>query len=363
MRYSSIDLLRTLAIFVMVFVHFCENLAGYSPKFAGLGAPLFMFLSGISFRLWLNGQLTRGIADTTISKITVRRGLFLFGVGFAFNILVWLPEDVFNWDVLTLIGSGIIALNFARRAPVMITLLFCAMVILISPSARAVADWPAFWTQGYFDPDLTLTDVIQGYLVVGYFPVLPWIVVPLLGFVTATLVFGTAREQLPNQRVLLTGFLIGMAMVVLAAAAIATRYFSPQLFPTTWPKAWTMFPPSCEYLLATIGFALSSFCGSYRWLDQSASPTRFSGLKKLGATFSRHSFTAYILHHLAHLWPLWIYAIATGHEPTQFWRKATTVPIAVLLATVFLVCCWLLFRWMDRFRVPGVESWMRWVCD
>ena len=363
MRYSSIDLLRMVAIFVMVYVHFCENLAGYSPKFAGLGAPLFMFLSGISFRLWLNGQISRDIPDSTISKITVRRGLFLFGVGFGFNVLVWLPEDVFNWDVLTLIGSGIIALNFARRAPVLVILFFCAMIVLISPSARSMADFPAYWTQGYFEPDLTLTDVVQGYLVVGYFPILPWIVVPLLGFATATLVFGSSREQVPDQRVLRAGLLLGLTFVLGATLAIMTRYLAPQLFPATWPKAWTMFPPSTEYLTGTIGFALFSFCGAYCWLDQPETQKRFGALRSVGATFSRHSFTAYILHHIVHLWPLWIYGVVTGHEPTYFWQKVTTVPVAVILATIFLFGCWHLFRWMDRFHVAGVESWMRWVCD
>ena len=111
-RLASIDLLRTVAIVTMVLVHFTENLSGYTPPFAGLGAPLFVFLSGVSYFLWSNALVARGQADSAIERISVRRGLFIFGAGFAFNLFVWLPEDIFNWDVLTFIGSALVLLAF-----------------------------------------------------------------------------------------------------------------------------------------------------------------------------------------------------------------------------------------------------------
>ena len=64
MRYRSIDLMRSYAIVVMVFVHFLENLAGsrdWSPD--GFGAPIFTFLTGVSYRLWLAKSERRWIAD------------------------------------------------------------------------------------------------------------------------------------------------------------------------------------------------------------------------------------------------------------------------------------------------------------
>src|SRR5690349_14889571 len=108
MRYISIDILRTLAIFLMVIVHFVENLSGSNFVPSGFGAPLFTLLVGVSYSLWLKSQEKRQRSDSEISKITVRRGLFLFGVGFLFNIVVWLPEDTYNWDVLTFIGAAFI---------------------------------------------------------------------------------------------------------------------------------------------------------------------------------------------------------------------------------------------------------------
>ena len=115
MRYVSIDILRTFAIVVMVFVHFAENLAGFEFPGAGFGAPIFALLSGVGYRLWLEGRRARGASQEEISKVSIRRGLFVLGVGFLFNVLVWLPEDTFNWDVLTLIGAALLILNGKRK--------------------------------------------------------------------------------------------------------------------------------------------------------------------------------------------------------------------------------------------------------
>ncbi len=363
MRYSSIDILRTVAIFVMVVVHFCENLAGYTPAISGFGAPLFMLLSGVSYRLWLNGQLSRDVSETQISKVTIRRGLFLFGLGFVFNILIWLPEDTFNWDVLTLIGFGLITLNLARRLPPAIILLFCGTVYVISPLARSIAQWSAYWQDGYFDPDWTLADVLQGFLVVGYFPVLPWIIFPLAGFVAGTLVFGQTRDQQPGIPAIVRGVWIGAGMIVLSAAMVTTRALFPQWFPNDWPAIWTMFPPSAEYVMGMLGFGIFGFCGGYLLLDHATAVDRFQTLKSFAATLSRYSLSAYILHHIAHVWPMWIYAVSTGQETTFYWQQATTLPVAIVLACVYFGLSFSLFRWMERNQRPAIESAMRWVCD
>ena len=134
-RLASIDLLRTVAIVLMTLVHFVENLAGsydiesgpfiganrYWWMPTGFAAPLFTFLSGVSYRLWADAQASRGRDDEEISKISVRRGLFLILFGLLFNVLVWMPEDIFNWDILPLIGTAMLALDLARRTPPAVT--------------------------------------------------------------------------------------------------------------------------------------------------------------------------------------------------------------------------------------------------
>lgn len=182
MRYPSIDILRTFAICVMVLVHFGENLSGFHSPITGFGAPLFAFLAGVSYCLWSRAQTVRGKSESEISRISVRRALFVFGVGFAFNIFVWLPEDIFNWDVLTFIGASLLFLTVTRHLPLQVLTVISIASLLASPVLREIVDYAAYWQNDYFDPDMTLADVIIGFLVTGYFPLLPWIVFPLAGF-------------------------------------------------------------------------------------------------------------------------------------------------------------------------------------
>ena len=136
MRHASIDILRSVAIVVMVLVHFGENLSDWTPPFAGLGAPVFAYLSGVSWVLWSRGRLAKGATDEEISRTTIRRGLFVFGVGILFNVIVWMPEDVFNWDVLTFVGSGLLFLEVARRMPRAVCWMTFVIVLTAAPVFR-----------------------------------------------------------------------------------------------------------------------------------------------------------------------------------------------------------------------------------
>ena len=363
MRYASIDLLRTVAIFVMVFVHFGENLAGYTPRFAGFGAPLFVFLSGASYFLWSDARLARGATDEEVSKVSVRRGLFVFGAGFAFNLFVWLPEGIFNWDVLTFIGAALLFLNVARRMPRPTCVLVAVMAMLVSPVLRRMADYPAYWTNGYFECDLTLSDVLVGFLSTGYFPIFPWIAFSLAGYVTASWLFARPAPGLVGAPDPWRPARIGLA---LAAASLALRFarpWLPEAIASGMLGGWTMFPPTTEYVLGTLGMALALLSAAHRYIDLNPASRRFAGVLSVAKAFSGFSLSIYVLHHLVHVWPLWAYGYSRTGEPTEYWGKAMGVGPSMALAAAFLACCWLLLRVLGPDRRYGLERCMRWVCD
>lgn len=361
MRYTSIDILRTIAISLMVLVHFVENLSGVvglTPT--GFAAPLFTFLSGVSYRLWLGAQEARGRKDSDVSKVTIRRGLFLFGTGFMFNILVWLPEDTFNWDILTFIGAALIFLNLVRKLPGPIPPLICTMVYLASPLLRAVSDYPAYWENGYFECDLTLPQVTLGFLVNGFFPFFPWIIFPVSGFAVASLMFPESRRPAAAVSRLM---LVGLGMLGAATAAVLLQPYGSTLVQEIWLTGWTMFPASAEYVLGSLGIVISAFLIAHRFVDQQLGLGKESLIARVATTFSSHSFSIYLLHHVVHIWPLWIYGLSAGDDPTAYWMNAIPVTWALPLAIAFLVGSYFLFRWIDRNKFPSVESLMRWVCD
>lgn len=364
LRQTSIDLLRSVAICLMIVVHFVENLsAGHDAAStalaarlpAGVAAPLFLFLVGVNYRLWADVQADGGRSSTTISKRSVRRGLFLLGAGFAFNVLVWLPEDTFNWDVLTFVGMALLVLDVARRMPPPTVMCGAGLILAVSPVLRGVADYAAYWQQPWFDYDFTLSDVALGGLVVGYFPLFPWLVLPLTGFLVAPLVFGPRAR--PSRVFGITG---GLAAA--AAGALAAWPALPVRWRAGAADGWSMFPASTAYILGSTALALGSLMLLHALLDRPVASGWRERIAAWTGPFSRHSFSIYVLHHLVHVWPLWI-ADLTGDADATCWQTALPASAALALGAACIVGCGLLFVWVDRLRLPSLERLMRWVCD
>ena len=124
-RLASIDVLRAVAILLMIQVHFVENLSpreassavlyDLSQVLGALAAPIFTFLLGLSLWLWLRRETGLGRVEVELRRVVVRRGLFLFGAGLAFAVVIWLPQEVFIWDILTLLGASTLILFLLRR--------------------------------------------------------------------------------------------------------------------------------------------------------------------------------------------------------------------------------------------------------
>lgn len=357
MRYVSIDILRAIAIVLMVFVHFMENLAGADWGPAGFGAPLFTFLVGVSYWLWLDSQYEKKRPTEEIGRTSARRGVFLFVVGVAFNVIVWLPEDTFNWDVLTLIGSALLLLTAIRDMPLLVPLAGIAAALVCGPVMREFADYNSYWTDGYFDPDWTWGQIALGYLAIGYFPLFPWIAYPLAGFVTATLFFED-RERAPTGRAML----LGGSLIALAVAMVIARPYLPTPLNGTVLKGWTMFPPSIEYTTGTLGGALFAFAALHRWLDPHGRRYEGTRVLRVAGLCSKYSLSMYLFHHVVHLWPVWAYGALAGDTATQYWRYALPVWVAIPLAVACLVVGYALFAWIDRTKRGSLETLMRRVC-
>jgi uncharacterized membrane protein len=362
---------------MMVLVHFVENLSShYSPSAAGpasrehlwwlpvgLAAPLFTLLTGVSYYSWLILQRDRGIDDCTISKRTVRRGLFLIGVGFAFNVFVWLPEDTFNWDILTFIGSALIFLNLFRKIPTEVLVFGIILVAVLSPALQETSDYYAFWINGYFEYDLILSDVVLGYLATGYFPIFPWIIFPATGFVIAPILFPSTVTHSQGQRPSRLLFAACLSIGCIAASLVLqqTTFLSPLIYRRT------MFPASSSYLLGAIGVSALSLFALHKIVDQKEDEKKhsqtFGNLAELFRVVSKHSLSIYLIHHMVHLWPLWIYGLMTVGEPTAHWQKFASVIFSTTLALFFCALVIPIFLIIDKYRVPTIESLMRWIGD
>ncbi len=370
-RYFSIDLLRALAIVLMIQVHFVEYLStredgsGWlydtSMILGSLSAPFFTFLSGVSYSLWVWKQEDVGLREREVTRRTLRRGAFLFALGLVFNCAIWLPEETFNWDILTLLGTAYLFLAVARKLPGPVLALMCVAVLLASPPLRVVGDYASYWRDYEYSYDFTARDVLFGFVANGYFPVFPWIVFPVAGFVGGNALFRRRRRNGTPQR---WAVAFGLGLLAVAAVGVAFGSRLPAVLARFYADGATEFPASTWHVLGMIGLNLVALVALHRWLDRPAAAPRTGRFAAAVFRWSAFSLTVYVLHHMALLWPLWVAGAATGHDDsTVFWRSAASAPVALGLAAVCLIVCHFALFFFERRPRYALESVMRRVCD
>ena len=368
-RYLSIDILRGMAIILMVQVHFVENLSpresssawlyDISMWFGSLSAPFFTFLSGLSYSLWTRKQESLRRPDKEITNSTLRRGLFLFGIGIAFNFFLWLPEETFNWDVLTLIGTALLFLAYARKLPWPVLALICVLALLISPLVRAVGGFTAYWEHGAYTYDFNVRDVVFGFFSNGYFPVFPWIIFPIMGFISGELLFRRRPDSSDGRLVAL-----GFGLLTLSGIGVALGSHLPARIVRHYADGFSEFPASTQHVLAMLGYIVISLVLLHRWVDRREEIRHDGRIATVLKRFSYFSLTVYVFHHMVILWPLWIYgAWKNEQNPTAFWRCAMTTPMAFSLAAAFLVACYFALASLEGHNKYSLESLMRRSCD
>ena len=80
----------------------------------GFGAPLFLFLAGVSVALSASSKLRRFGDAPTASRAVARRGLEIFLLAFVFRVQAWVlgwgsPATLLKVDILNIMGPSIMA--------------------------------------------------------------------------------------------------------------------------------------------------------------------------------------------------------------------------------------------------------------
>ena len=369
-RIDSIDVLRAIALTGMVLCHFTVYYS--SPTGAGawihfvmnhilgdLGAGMFLALMGMSQVLSAHREQAAG--GTSLRRKALIRGGFIFAVGLIMIALVWGPHELWQWDILSLMGTATLLLFAVRRlgSPWVIGLV--VLIIAATPPLRAGIDFVRVWGAElapvqpissylpglYYDPPgdpkvfWTLRDIIEGYLFVGEFPLMPWLAFPLIGFVLGRrIVAGRMLADTPALTALGAALFVGGFGIALAArgepAAAIHSYLAPLSF----------YPTSFTLTLMQVGFVLGLFPLVYRAMDRTDRPARAPGAWiNYCRRLSRYSLTVYFVHYLLLAWPLWIAFLVSG----QFLVQKAMGPLPAFACGVLaLLLLHRLTLWLDR---------------
>lgn len=252
-RDITVDIIRGIAIFTMVASNmtpyvFDGKLPLWFRFYGTFAAPLFVFLAGMMVRM-------ASVRAHSFSYYLLR-GLALIGIGAVIDVYVWGLFPFLSVDVLYLLGLAMPFCYLAGRLPV-------AMQVCIALAFFAGMPGLQEWFAYRPAPDnfviasgITLfevwedVDLLQSWLIDGWFPAFPWLGVAMAGYLTGTV--RLRHASFANAKVLVSG------AAALAAGAVwwresATAHLARGGYPDLF------YPPTLAFFLLAAGVVLLLF--------------------------------------------------------------------------------------------------------
>src|SRR6202050_882322 len=229
-RLPSIDWLRGFACVLMLQGHCYDSWLGNSPREATvlywskvldtLPAPLFLFLSGISFALASGRLRDKNLSNNQIAQTTILRGAEIFGFGLLFRLQEYLlgrPKspwtDLFRVDVLNVIGLSIVLMGIvcwiSRKRVTNFLLAFSVTAGIALATPLVWTNWRPralpWYLESYVN-GIHIFDQPQPWL----FPIFPWTAFAFAGLATGLFLFskwGRENEARSLSFIGLAGFI------------------------------------------------------------------------------------------------------------------------------------------------------------
>lgn len=269
MRRPYLDWLRGVAVLIMIEAHTIDAwtrvadrsrpVFGWALVVGGFGAPMFLFLAGMTLVLACGARLRKGMTDADAARRARRRAWQIIGLAFLFRFQSWLisggevERTLLKVDILNIMGPSMLAAavlwgvgRTPRRRAVLLGIA-AAVVAMVTPLVRvspligALPD-PIEW---YMRPSPGHTT----------FTLFPW-----AGFLLAGGVIGVWLERTEERneaRVNLALVGIGLAMTL---AGYGASYLPPIYAETNF---WTSSP---TFFFVRLGLLVLALPLAYGWL-------------------------------------------------------------------------------------------------
>lgn len=249
MRQTYLDRVRGFAVLVMIEAHVLDawtRLADrhttayrYALMLGGYGAPLFLFLAGVTFVLSAESKYRKTGDFGAAWRYVQRRGWQIFGLAFLFRLQSFILtggynlSGLLNVDILNVMGPAIVLMGFAgsrcstraRRAVVFAVL--AASISMFTPIVRTTTllSWLPDPVEWYLKPTPERAN----------FTLFPW-----AGFVLAGALVGEVMDGLRSAD---RAFRLQMALATAGVVAIVAAH-EASLRPSIYPVSdyWTTSP-------------------------------------------------------------------------------------------------------------------------
>ncbi len=368
-RVLTIDALRGFSLIGMVLVHFMIYFGNeasadtwsyfmFNHGLGDWGAAGFLVMMGAS--QVLSWRKHADMSERVLLKRALIRGGYIFAVGLLMLALAWGPFQIWQWDILTLMGFCTVLVFFCRKLPSWAILALAAAIAVCTPWLRNGLNLASLWggdfTQvpvisRYFpgiliDPAKeyeviwSFKEIARGFLLAGYFPVLPWSLFPMLGVVLGRrIVSGKIRGDLPwlaASGIALLGLGLGLAYAGTGRpqSSIIDGFVAPLSF---YPDSFTM-------ILTQTGLFLAVFSIVYFFLDVRRRSGYGTGpVMTVLIRTSGFSLSFYFMHYMLIGWSLgiiWLFTRKYYIADLMGSGPALLCGIAGLVLLEAIIYCW-----------------------
>jgi uncharacterized membrane protein len=251
-RQAYLDRVRGLAVLVMIEAHVLDGWTAvaerqrpgfsYAMILGGFGAPLFLFLAGVSLVLSAESKYRKNGDIIQSWRDVQKRGWQIFGLAFLFRLQSFILTGGYSLigllkvDILNIMGPAIVLAAFAGErtktragrglllAAIGVSIAMLSPIVRVTPALNWLPD-PIEW---YFRPSPTRTN----------FTLFPW-----AGFVFAGAVVGMVIDWMRRaEQGLLAQLALASASILLALAGYGAS-FLPSLYQHSdfWTSSPTFF--------------------------------------------------------------------------------------------------------------------------
>lgn len=302
-RVHSIDILRTLAIIGMICCHYVIFLYPHHSNwvyFIGndiIGdwpAPLFVFLSGVSWQISYQQALQRDLPIFQIRNKMIRKSCLLFVLALLFQVFIFDFNEIFSWDILSTIAVSFIFLFYTRHFSAKGLLILIAVIVFIAPPLFHAFNGLNYWQEDTYLAPMRFPESLYGFLFYGYFPLIPWLSYSLLGVLLCKLLHGPSFPryirtiQWSSISLILLGLILAKLSIHGQEAYLLILYLAPL---SEYPQA------SFSMLCLMFGLISLVYTLTYIYVDvmKIRLPLR---LQSFTLIMSQFSLSIYVMHHI-----------------------------------------------------------------
>ena len=296
--------------------------------FCSIAAPLFIFLSGLSFYISFCNKVNY------VHKIY--RAFYLLISAVVVDVFIWQIVPFQTFDVLYLISFGILInvlifrFNYKIKLVLVVIFLFGSFIIQNKVGYRMINNDPLIGNFAWHNINLFFFFEFKRFLIDGWFPVFPWVGVAILGQVVAEkLDFFHRNIGIIKFASIILAFLFSL-LVVLYDSNIIERDGYLELF----------YPSSISFIFFEL-FAIFFLVAQFFKLEISDN-SKFSFLKIMG----RKSLLIYIYH-----------AFIISFVFDKYFIPLQSIFFMVIIF-IFLVSCFLVGYLADILEKKYMLTWM-----